>query len=139
MRRLAFIALFVFPVLDVFVTREFARRLDSPMWMWLLGAALLGILLVRHEGLSFKARFMAALTAAAAQDTNPWRSVVNSGRKIAAGILLIVPGVLSDTLALAMLLVPLNVAARLVPAWVTTTRRGAMSPRTLDGSYRRVD
>jgi UPF0716 protein FxsA len=130
----------------VWVTREFATQLNSSVWVWFGVAALVGLALIRYEGLSFRARFMAALTAAVSQDTNPWRSVVNSARKVVAGILFILPGVMSDVAAIAILLVPLNVAARLVPAWLPSAARtvGGMSgarsgPRTLDGSYRRVD
>jgi UPF0716 protein FxsA len=139
MRRLCFVALFVFPILDIVVTRELASRLESSVWWWFAAAAVVGIWLIRHEGLSFRARFMAALTAAVSQDTNPWRSVINSARKVLAGVLLILPGVLTDVLALTLLLIPINVASRLVPAWVASTVRPQMGSRTIDGSYRRVD
>ena len=140
MRRLIFVLVFVFPILDIAVTREFARRVDSSVWWWFAAAALVGILLIRHEGLSFRARFMAALTAAVSQDTNPWRSVFNSARKVMAGILFALPGVLTDLVAVVMLLIPINVAARLIPAWVPSTIRSQRGgPSTLDGTYRRLD
>jgi UPF0716 family protein affecting phage T7 exclusion len=68
---------------------------------------------------------------------------VLSGRKVAAGFLLLLPGIMSDAAALALLIVPLNVASRLLPMWATSLSRqtAGAAPRrgTYDGSYRRVE
>jgi UPF0716 protein FxsA len=143
MRFLSILAIFAFPILDLFVTKQFAQSISISVWVLLLAAALVGVLLIRNEGLHFRARFMAALTSATAHDPNPWRSVVLSGRKVVAGFLLLLPGIMSDATALALLLVPLNVASRLLPMWATSLSRrtaGATPTRgTYDGSFRRVD
>jgi UPF0716 protein FxsA len=143
MRFFSILAIFAFPILDLIVTQRFAHSISVSIWFLLLTAALIGVLLIRNEGLHFRARFMAALTSATAHDPNPWRSVVLSGRKVAAGFLLLLPGIMSDAAALALLIVPLNVASRLLPMWATSLSRqtAGAAPRrgTYDGSYRRVE
>lgn len=140
MRRIFFVLLLVLPLLDVWLTREFAHHLGSPVWLWFVLPAVVGVLLIRHEGLSFRARFMAALTGTISHDTNPWRSVLNSARKVAAGVLFILPGVLSDIAAMLFLLLPFNMAARLVPAFLPSAAHAPRAGRsTLEGSYRRID
>jgi UPF0716 protein FxsA len=64
------------------------------------------------------------------------RGLFDSGRKVLAALLLILPGVLSDLLALLLLLLPINVGRPLA-----TASAGFGMPRgdTLDGDYRRVD
>ncbi len=145
MRLLSILAIFALPILDLMVTQQFAKASSVSIWVLLLGAALLGVLLIRTEGLQFRARFMAALTSATAHEPNPWRSVVMSGKKVAAGLLLLLPGIMSDVAALALMLVPLNVASRLLPAWATSLSRHtagatpAPARGTYDGSFRRVE
>jgi UPF0716 protein FxsA len=145
MRFLSIIAIFALPILDLAVTRQFAQASSISIWVLLLGAALAGVLLIRAEGMAFRARFMAALTSATAHEPNPWRSVVMSGKKVAAGFLLLLPGILSDVAALALFLVPLNVASRLLPAWATSlSRQPTAGPArresgVIDGTYRRVE
>ncbi len=145
MRFISVLAIFALPILDLAVTQQFAKASSLSLWVLLLGAAFLGVLLIRNEGLFFRARFMAALTSATAHEPNPWRSVVMSGKKVAAGVLLLLPGILSDAAALALMLVPLNVASRLLPAWATSLSRqtvrpgGATNREPFDGSFRRID
>ncbi len=136
MRRFWILLAVAFPVLDVVVTMEFTRTLGLSVWWWLALAALVGVWLIRREGRSFKVRFMAALTAAAsAQDPHPWRSVLDSGRKVLSGVLLLLPGAMSDLMAGLLLMIPLNIAARLIPVWATSRMRGG----AYEGNFRRID
>jgi UPF0716 protein FxsA len=143
MRFFSIIVIFALPILDLIVTQRLAHTISISVWVLLLSAALFGVILIRNEGLHFRARFMAALTSATAHDPNPWRAVVLSGRKVAAGFLLLLPGIMSDAAALALMLIPLNVASRLLPMWASSlSRHTASAPSahgTYDGSFRRVD
>jgi UPF0716 protein FxsA len=117
----------IFPVLDFVATVRFARWTGVPLMALFLGSALAGTLLLRHERVAFRAHTLAALRG----DQPLMRGLLDSGRKVLAAILLIVPGIVSDVMALALLLLPINVGGSLAP--LTTGRS------TLDGDFRRLD
>src|SRR5207237_9279716 len=94
----------VFPVCDRYVTTRFARWSGIPLWVWLMGSMIGGLWLLRNERLAFRSNTVAALHG----EQSLLRELVDSGRKVLAGILFIVPGVLSDTMALLLLLLPIN-------------------------------
>ena len=69
------------------------------------------------------------------------RGLLDSGRKVLAALLLILPGIVSDLIAVVLLLLPINVGSRFAPAPVGmggAYRRGGNSD-ALDGDYRRVE
>jgi UPF0716 protein FxsA len=141
MRVFAIVVIFALPVLDILLTREFAHATGVSIWWWLALGSVSGVLVLRHERAYFKARLNSALMSAAAHESNPWRSVLDSGRKIVAGLLLLLPGVMSDVFALALMLIPINMAAKLTPVWAASLGGGTPSrgPRTVEGSFRRVE
>ena len=66
------------------------------------------------------------------------RGLVDSGRKVLAGVLFMLPGVLSDLLALLLLALPLNLGREFAPHAVPAGRFRA-SGKAIDGEYHRVD
>lgn len=129
MRFVVLFILLAFPVLDLMVTMRFARWTGVPTLVWLLTSAAIGTLLLRHERGGFRARTLGALRG----DQPLMRGLVDSGRKVLAGMLFILPGILSDVLALALLLLPINLGNRLA-----TQTAGGFGD-TLDGDYRHID
>jgi len=113
-----------------FVVVRFARWTGVPVWLWLLVATLAGLNLLRHERTAFRARTIAAM-----HGGEPiLRGLLDSGRKVLAGVLLILPGIVSDLVALLLLAFPLNVGRDLAP---NTVPAGRGAP--IEGSYRRLD
>jgi UPF0716 protein FxsA len=139
MAKILVVFLLLFPALDMIATHSFARSMGISMWWIVAIGALIGVVLIRRERHYFRSRFMSALNAAASRDPHPWRNVINSGRKVLSGVLLLMPGVLSDVMAMAILLVPINAAARLVPSWAMSTTRGRATQSPIETTYRRVD
>jgi UPF0716 protein FxsA len=73
-------------------------------------------------------------------DQSLLRGLLDSGRCVLAGMLLIVPGILSDGVALLLLLLPINQRGAFGPEPVTAGRAPYRRDRsTLDGDYRRLD
>jgi UPF0716 protein FxsA len=66
------------------------------------------------------------------------RGLLDSGRKVLAALFLILPGVLSDVIALLLLLLPINVGRPLAPQTVSAGF-GMRRNDALDGDYRRMD
>ena len=135
MRFVVLCILMVFPLLDVFVTARFARWSGVPIWMWLTASALAGLWVLTNERVQFRARTLAAFRG----DASLWRGLLDSGRRVLAGVLLIVPGILSDVIALLLLLLPINQRGGFDPQTVTAGRASYRDRRTLDGDYRRLD
>jgi len=136
MRFVVLCILMVFPFLDLIVTARFARWSGVPMWMWLTASAVAGLWVLANERGQFRARTLAAFRG----DESLMRGLLDSGRRVLAGMLLLVPGILSDAIAVVLLLLPINqrdeFGPQPVPAGRAAYRRDR---RTLDGDYRRVE
>ena len=119
----------IFPLVDLFVTARFARWSGVPLWMWLTGSAVAGLWVLANERVQFRARTLAAF-----RGGSPMRGLLDSGRRVLAGVLLVAPGLVSDVIALLLLLLPINQRGGFGPQPATAGRT-----RTLDGDYRRLD
>ena len=84
-----------FPLIDLYTTVRFARWTGIPVWAWLAVSAFVGISLLRSERTAFRANVVAAM-----HGGQPLlRGLLDSGRKVLAGVLFVLPGVLSAWLA----------------------------------------
>jgi len=136
MRFVVLCILMVFPFLDLIVTARFARWSGVPMWMWLCASAAAGLWVLANERVQFRARTLAAFRG----DESLMRGLLDSGRRVLAGILLVVPGILTDLIALVLLLLPINQRDEFGPQPVAAGRSAyGRDRRTLDGDYRRRD
>jgi UPF0716 protein FxsA len=104
-----------------------------PLWMWLVASAAAGLWVLANERVQFRARALAAF-----RGRTLMRGLLDSGRRVLAGVLLIVPGIMSDLLALLLLLLPINQRGAFGDAQPVTAGRG-FRERALDGDYRRLD
>jgi UPF0716 protein FxsA len=121
-----------FPLLDLYATVRIARWTNIPAWAWLGLPLIAGFLLLRNERLAFRARTIAAMHG----EESLLRGLVDSGRKVLAGFLLLLPGVISDIVALVLLALPLNIGNR---DHVPHAAAFGRAPRrtTFEGEYRR--
>jgi UPF0716 protein FxsA len=133
MRLLVLLIVLIFPVLDVLATIRFARWTGIPTLVWLIASAVVGAALLRHERVTFREKTLAALRG----DQPLLRGLLDSGRKILAALLLILPGIGSDLIALLLLLLPINLGAPFSPQPAAIGRAFRREP--LDGDYRRID
>jgi UPF0716 protein FxsA len=123
-----------FPLVDLYVTARVARWTGIPVWGWLAAGFLGGLWLLRNERLSFRANTLAALHG----EQSLLRGLVDSGRKVLAGLLFMLPGVLSDGLALMLLMLPINQGS-FGPQPAVAGRPHARRHPPIDGDFRRVD
>lgn len=91
-----------FPVLEIFTLVRLADAIGWWLLAWVLASALTGALLLREGGFAIPLRLFAALQAGHSINV----ALLAGFRTIAAGLLLIFPGVISDFLALILLLLP---------------------------------
>ncbi|HTS21899.1 MAG TPA: FxsA family protein [Casimicrobiaceae bacterium] len=129
MRFVVLLIVLSFPVLDVLATIRFARWIGIPALAWFLASALAGVLLLRSERTTFRANTLAALRG----DQPLLRGLLDSGRRVLAALLLILPGIVSDLMALLLLMLPINIG----PSFATQSAWIGRKP--IDADYRRND
>ena len=136
MRFVSLLIVLGFPLLDLYATVRLARWTNVPAWAWLGLPLIAGFLLLRNERLAFRARTIAAMHG----EESLLRGLVDSGRKVLAAFLLILPGVISDGLALLLLALPLNIGNREhVPHAAAYGRTRPARNGAFEGEYRRID
>src|SRR5512134_665881 len=135
MRFLALGIVVAFPVIDLYLTMRFAQSTGSPLWVWLSMGTIGGLLVLRSERLSFRSKTLASMHG----QYSLLRSLLDSGRKVLAGILLLLPGVVSDLAALALLALPINLGRRLHPQAVGAGGPTQRRRDPLEGDFRRLD
>ena len=123
-----------FPAVDLYMTVRFARWTGVPVWAWLAMSVVAGLYLLRNERMAFRAK-----TAAAMHGEQPLlRGLLDSGRKVLAGALFLLPGILSDLIALVLLALPLNLGRDFAPRTAAAGQFGSRG-KAIDGEFRRVD
>jgi UPF0716 protein FxsA len=129
MRFVVLLIVLSFPILDVLATLRLARWTGIPATALFVGSALAGILLLRNERTTFRAKTLAALRG----DQPLLRGLFDSGRKVLAAMLLILPGIVSDLMALLLLMLPINTGPPLA------TQSIGIGRKALNGEYRRTE
>ena len=92
----------VFPALEIYTMFQVAGVMGWWLLAWLILSALTGWILIKEESMAVFGRL--AVTVQNGQ--SPFAAIWDSGRTLLAGVLLIIPGVLSDVIALVLLLWP---------------------------------
>jgi hypothetical protein len=101
-----------------------------PLWIWLAGSFLLGLLLLRNERIEFRARTVAALHG----EQSILRGVLDSGRKVLRAFLLILPASSPTSWRSVLLALPMNVGRSFEPQ---PQYAGRVRREAIDGDYRR--
>lgn len=125
MRALILLILLGFPALEIYVLAKLAETVGWWLVPWLLSSAIVGGWLVRRAGAMVPLQLVAALQSGHSLSL----SLLISFRTVLAGLLLIFPGVISDFLALILLLLP-HPKATMPPA---------ANDDSIDGEWTRVD
>ena len=136
MRFVYLLIVLIFPLLDLYATVRIARWTNIPVWAWLALPLVAGWLLLRNERLAFRARTIAAMHG----EYSLLRGLLDSGRKVLAGFLLLLPGLISDLMALVLLALPLNIGRHEYASHGAGPERSKPRGRpTYDGEFRRLD
>jgi len=102
MRLIFMLALLSFPIAEIWILISLAHQYGWWVAFYLIIMALLGLQLIRDEKSLFSGRMMQNIN----QGTNPIKAIFGSAKNIIAGILLIIPGVMTDIMAVILLLLP---------------------------------
>jgi UPF0716 protein FxsA len=136
MRFIVLAIVLAIPAADLYLTARIARWSGIPLWVWLGGSFVAGALLLNNERNEFRMKTVAALHG----EQPVLRGLLDSGRRVLASFLLMLPGIASDVVALVLLALPLNVGRPYQPL-AADAGRGMQSRDfdAIDGDFRRVD
>lgn len=134
--------LLAFPVLEIWLLIELGSRYGIWLLAYLLIVAILGWRLLLDEKLLVFGRMAQTLT----QGGTPAKALFGSAKNLIAGVLLIIPGVVSDVLAVILLLIPSAKPMFTQPMPGGADNPGARSTGTkaanddvIEGEFRRED
>ncbi|MEO1766633.1 FxsA family protein [Thiobacter aerophilum] len=113
-----------FPTIEVLVMVLVAQKLGWWLLVWLIISFVAGLMLLREEQFALAGRLAAALV----EGRDPLQALVASGRVMLAGFLLAFPGLVSDLLALGVLLWPRG-----------KSRAPGQAREVIEGQFRRED
>lgn len=134
MRFFAALILLAFPVAEIWLMIELGHRYGWLLLLYLIGIGLLGIRLIREEKSKMSGRMMQDL----ATGGSPIKALFGSARNIITGVLLILPGVITDVIAVILLLIPINQnspADKKTPFYADK----AANDDVIEGEFRRED
>jgi len=131
MRLILTLALLAFPIAEIWILINLFQQYGWWVLLYLVAMVLLGLQLIRDEKLLFSGRMMQSLS----QGGNPMKAMFGSARNIVAGILLIIPGVLTDLIAVVLLLIPVDKSA----IKSSTFKQQAANDDVIEGEFHRED
>jgi UPF0716 protein FxsA len=104
MRFLIVAILLAFPFAEIFLLVDLAHRYGWWLLLYLVVIGLLGLQLIKGEKLLLSAKMLQSVTSGG----NPIKTMLGSARNMVAGVLLIIPGIISDIIAVILLLIPIK-------------------------------
>jgi UPF0716 protein FxsA len=97
-----FFILLVFPLIEILVMIQVADKIGWWLLLWLILSAFAGWTLIKEEKMAMVGRLFSSLQTGA----SPVSAIFDSLRTLLAGVLLILPGIVSDFIAILLLLLP---------------------------------
>lgn len=104
MRLFFLVILLAFPVAEIYLLVTLGQRYGWWLLLYLVVITYLGLQLIRGEKEMMSAKVMQSLKAGG----NPMKTIMGSARNMVAGILLVIPGVMTDIIAVILLLIPIQ-------------------------------
>lgn len=103
MRLLFALILLAFPIAEIVVLIQLADAYGWWLLVYLVVIGYLGLQLIKGEKVLMAPRMMQSLAGG-----NPVKALMGTARNMVAGVLLLIPGVISDAIAVILLLIPIE-------------------------------
>lgn len=103
MRLLIALILLAFPIAEIVLLVKLADQYGWWLLLYLVVIGYLGLQLIRGEKVLMAPRMMQSLAGG-----NPVKALLGTARNMVAGVLLLIPGVISDAIAVVLLLIPIE-------------------------------
>ena len=132
MRFLILLILLALPVAEIWTLVKLAQLYNWWLLVYLIAVSLLGIRLIREEKSLIIGRLMQGMM----QGGSVGRGIFSGAKNMIAGILLIIPGVITDIIALILLIIPTPVSQK-SPKQRAKTQ--AANDDVIEGEFTRED
>ena len=96
--------LLAFPFAEIYLLIQLGQAYGWWLLIYLVVIGFLGLQLIRGEKLLVITKMMQSVSAG----ENPFKTLLGSARNMLAGVLLIIPGVMTDLVAVILILVPIK-------------------------------
>jgi len=126
------VLLIAFPIAEIWILIHLADEYGWWVLLYLVVVTMLGLQLIREEKLLFSGRMMQSLM----QGGNPVKAVFGSARNIIAGVLLVIPGAITDIIAIILLLIPVKNKKTTSDKF---TNKPAANDDVIEGEFKRED
>lgn len=124
MRLLLLLILLGFPVLEMYLLAQIGHHIGWWLALWLVMSAMTGMALIKEARFALVRELSNVIRSGGSNIS----ALLGSGRILIAGFLFIFPGVISDFIALTLILIP---QGRVAPV------RASSGDRVIDGEFRR--
>lgn len=135
MRLFLWVCLLAFPIAEIWILVKLFQAYGILVLFYLVVMVYLGLRLIREEKALFSTRLMQGLM----QGAHPIKNIFASARIFIAGVLLVIPGVITDVIAAILLLIP---APRVIPPDTKSapfSTHEAANDDVIEGEFRRED
>lgn len=134
MRLFILLILLAFPIAEIYLLIELADEYGWWLLVYLVAITYLGLQLIKGEKQMMSAKMMQSMQAGG----NPFKTVMGSARNLVAGILLVIPGVITDIIAAILLLIPIQQAKVDPSASSYQTNHSGPDGSSFEGRYRKA-
>ncbi len=138
MRFLIMLILLAFPLVELFLLIQLGDEYGWWLLLYLVVIGYLGLQLIRGEKLLISAKMMQSLSSGG----NPIKTILGSARNMVAGVLLIIPGIITDIIAVILLLIPISkpgLNSSTSNQYQQSTNRNAANDDVIEGEYTKID
>ncbi len=138
MRFLIGLILLAFPFAEIFLLVDLAHKYGWWLLFYLVVIGCLVIQLISGEKLLMSAKMMQSVGAG----DNPIKTILSSARNMVAGVLLIIPGVITDIIAVILLLIPISkstLRSATNSQYQQSTYEKAANDDVIEGEYTKID
>lgn len=135
MRFIIFLILLAFPFAEIAIIIKLTKNYGWWVLFYLITVAVLGFQLIMAEKNLIATRMVQSLTG----NGNPLKTIMGTARNMLAGVLLIIPGVITDLIAVVLLLMPNSATHKTTTHNQQKTKYTSANDDIIEGEYTNVD
>jgi UPF0716 protein FxsA len=134
MRLFILLILLTFPMVEIYLLIQLADEYGWWLLVYLVGITYLGLQLIKGEKQMMTVKMMQSIQAGG----NPFKAMLGTARNLVAGFLLVIPGIITDIIAVILLLIPIQQPEVDATAGSYQTGGNGADNAGFEGNYRKA-
>ena len=144
MRFLIGLILLGFPIAEIWLLFKLGQHYGGWLLLYLVVVSYLGLRLIREEKQTMREKMLQSI---ASTGGNPIKAMLGTARNFAAGVMLLIPGIMTDIIAVLLLLIPIRQAkishgtssdGTYYESYQHNRHRNASNDDVIEGEYTKV-